>query len=167
MDAIDILKDLARRPEEAAQGFRQQLTEANLNAHPQGQDNSIAWLFWHAGREIDAQVAQLADVEQVWTAQGFDERFGLDLDPQEMGYGQTSEQARAVVVEDVELLYSYLHEVIEAQIRYLDTLDDAALAEIIDRSWTPPVTRAARLVSVSEDALQHVGQAAYVAGMDF
>ena len=39
------------------------------------------------------------------------------------------------------------------------------LAEVIDRSWDPPVTRGARLVSVSEDALQHVGQASYLAGM--
>jgi hypothetical protein len=39
------------------------------------------------------------------------------------------------------------------------------LSEIIDRSWTPPVTRGVRLVSMIDDAAQHVGQAAYAAGI--
>ena len=41
-------------------------------------------------------------------------------------------------------------------------LDDAGLARIIDRRWDPPVTAAVRLVSVVDDAAQHVGQAAYL-----
>jgi len=39
-------------------------------------------------------------------------------------------------------------------------LDDA-----IDTSWTPHVTRGVRLVSMIDDAAQHVGQAAYVVGI--
>lgn len=167
MDAIDVLQDLAARPLQAAEGFADRLSAEKLNAHPGGQDNSIAWLLWHAAREIDAQVADLADAEQVWTAQGFDRRFDLGLDRADMGYGHTPEQARAVVVEDADLLYAYLRAVVDAEQAYLRTLSPEDLAEVIDRSWDPPVTRAARLVSVSEDALQHIGQAAYVLGMDF
>ena len=37
----------------------------------------------------------------------------------------------------------------------------AALDEVVDRSWDPPVTRAARLVSIIDDAAQHSGQAVY------
>ena len=39
------------------------------------------------------------------------------------------------------------------------------LDDVVDENWDPPVTRGARLVSVSEDALQHVGQVSYLAGM--
>ena len=39
------------------------------------------------------------------------------------------------------------------------------LDRVVDRSYDPPVTAGVRLVSVVQDALQHVGQAAYVRGL--
>lgn len=165
MYAIDNLQDLARRPLEAADRLRDALTPELLNAHPGGHDNSVAWLLWHAGREIDVQLADLAGHEQVWTVEGFDDRFGLDLDPEDMGYGHTPEQARAVQVSDGSLLLDYLRAVTEAQVDYLETLVEEDLAQIVDRSWDPPVTRAARLISISVDAAEHVAQAAYIAGL--
>ena len=36
---------------------------------------------------------------------------------------------------------------------------------MVDTRWDPPVTAAVRLVSVVDDCSEHVGQAAYVAGM--
>ncbi|GAA1112962.1 hypothetical protein HNR24_002168 [Nesterenkonia jeotgali] len=37
---------------------------------------------------------------------------------------------------------------------------------MIDAGWNPPVTRGARLISISLDALAHIAQAAYITGMD-
>lgn len=165
MDAITLMLDLAQRPLDAAGYLRPQLTRENLNAHPGGHDNSIAWLLWHTAREIDAQVAQLASQEPVWTAQGFDARFGLDVAADEIGYGQSAQQARAVVVTDVALLFDHLETVVATQKAYISSLSAADLDDVVDESWDPPVTRGARLVSCSEDALLHLGQALYVAGM--
>ena len=39
------------------------------------------------------------------------------------------------------------------------------LDRIVDRQWNPTVTLGVRLVSVADDCLQHVGQAAYVRGL--
>ena len=39
------------------------------------------------------------------------------------------------------------------------------LGRVVDRQWDPPVTMGVRLVSVADDSLQHVGQAAYLRGM--
>ena len=36
---------------------------------------------------------------------------------------------------------------------------------MVDEHWDPPVTAGVRLVSVIGDALQHLGQAAYVKGL--
>ena len=36
---------------------------------------------------------------------------------------------------------------------------------MVDEAWDPPVTLGVRLVSVADDDLQHVGQAAYVRGL--
>jgi hypothetical protein len=41
-----------------------------------------------------------------------------------------------------------------------DTLD-----RIVDRRWNPPVTLGVRLVSIADDSLQHLGQAAYLRGL--
>ena len=49
--------------------------------------------------------------------------------------------------------------------RLLDGWDDAALDQVVDEHWDPPVTLAVRLVSVLSDSLQHAGQARYVRGL--
>ena len=48
---------------------------------------------------------------------------------------------------------------------HLGTLTVADLDDVIDEEWDPPVTRGARLVSIVDDAIQHLAQAAYVLGM--
>ena len=42
---------------------------------------------------------------------------------------------------------------------------DADLDRVVDKRWTPPVTLGVRLVSVLDDDMQHVGQAAFVRGI--
>jgi hypothetical protein len=44
-------------------------------------------------------------------------------------------------------------------------VSDDDLDRVVDTRWTPHVTLAVRLVSVLDDDMQHVGQAAYVRGM--
>jgi len=127
--------------------------------------NSIAWLVWHLTRIQDDHVAGVAQAEQVWTAQGWVERFGLPFDPRDTGYGHQREEVAAVRVESGELLVGYYDAVHEQTIRYVEGLGEADLARIVDRSWDPPVTLGVRLVSVVADDLQHAGQAALVRGI--
>jgi hypothetical protein len=166
MTPVTVLEDLARRPLDELGLFWDDVDPDRLNAHPGGHPNSIAWLLWHSGREIDAQVAHLAGRDQVWTRQGWAERFELDLPARDRGFGHAEETARSVVVRDKDLLRGYLAAVTEESVDYLGTLTASDLEEIVDKHWDPPVSRGTRLVSVYADALQHVGQAAYVAGMD-
>ena len=165
MNTHDILRDAASRPGiEAAVAVKGLSAEA-LNAHPGGHPNSIAWLLWHAGRQMDMQLSTLNGQPQVWEAQGFRERFNLGELGDTIGYGHTPEQARSIVVADSALLVEYLVATGEALAAYAQTLSEADLSEVIDRSWTPAVTRGVRLVSLIDDAAQHVGQAAYAAGI--
>lgn len=166
MDAIELLKDLANRPSEVAARLKDRVRDEMLNAHPGEHDNSVAWLLWHTAREIDEQVSALSGQETVWVSQNFDEQFGLDLEPHELGFGQSAERARSIVVDDAGLLFEHLDAVVAAEQDYIDTLGPADLDDIIDEQWDPPVSQGARLVSVTEDALQHLGQATYVTGMD-
>jgi hypothetical protein len=86
----------------------------------------------------------------------------------EIGYGHNSHQVESVgeaVAASPELLVAYHEAVYEQTIKHVAGLIDADLSRVVDRSWTPPVTLAVRLISVISDDLEHAGQAAYVRGI--
>ncbi|MFF3569923.1 mycothiol transferase [Nocardia jiangxiensis] len=126
--------------------------------------NSIAWLVWHLTRVQDDHVADVAGVEQVWTAQSWFDRFALPIDPRETGYGDSAEDVAAIQA-SAELLTGYYDAVHEQTLRYVRELTDADLSRVVDTRWDPPVTLGVRLVSVISDDLQHAGQAAYLRGV--
>jgi hypothetical protein len=126
--------------------------------------NTIAWLIWHLARVQDDHIAAVAGRGQSWHAGGWAERFDLPVDRDALGYGFDADQVAAVRA-SAELLGDYYDDVHEATQRYLRGLSDSDLDRVVDENWDPPVTLGVRLVSVLEDDLQHVGQAAYVRGV--
>ena len=159
MDAWDVLSDGFERVQElfasiAADG-------ADLQRAP-ARANTPAWLLWHLTRVQDDHVADALGLEQVWF-RGWADRFALPFTAQETGYGMSIEDV-AKVKPSPELLRGYHAEV------HQQTLDALAgkpdLDRVVDEGWDPPVTLGVRLVSVASDALQHLGQAAYVLGLD-
>jgi uncharacterized protein DUF664 len=127
--------------------------------------NSIGWLVWHLTRIQDDHLADAFEAEQVWTSQGWVERFGLPFGPLDTGYGHGTDEVAAVRVPAGELLVGYYDAVHQQTTRSVGRLGDADLARIVDRSWDPPVSLGVRLVSVIADDLQHAGQAAFVRGI--
>jgi len=126
--------------------------------------NTIAWLVWHLTRVQDDHLAKAFDGEQVWTTQGWAERFDLPFDVQSHGYGQSSSEV-AQVRAPAHLLRGYLDAVQAQTVKYLETITDADLDRVVDERWDPPVTLGVRLVSVISDCLQHAGQAAFIRGV--
>ncbi|WP_313812702.1 DinB family protein [Glutamicibacter sp.] len=161
MNINEILSGMAHRPIDAAHNLRP-LTVQELNAHPGEHPNSIAWLLWHTGREVDVQLAQLRDEPQLW--ESYRDRFNLGELGDSVGYGHTSDQARQIVVDDQQLLVEYVDASLNALEDYVATLSVEEFEQVVDRRWEPPVTRAVRLVSIVDDATAHVAQAAYAAG---
>ena len=102
--------------------------------------------------------------EDVWTRDGWVDRFGLDLPRNDTGYGHSAD-AVAKVRAPAELLAGYYHAVHDMTLEFVETLTDADLERIVDRGWDPPVTASARLVSIVDDCAQHLGQAAYLRGI--
>jgi hypothetical protein len=141
------------------------LTAEQLGLRVDPEANSIAWLVWHLTRIQDDHVAGVAGVEQVWTSQGWEGRFGLPFDPRDTGYGHRAAEVAAVRVDSGGLLVGYHDAVHQQTVRYVEGLGDNDLARVVDRSWDPPVTLGVRLVSVVADDLQHAGQAAFVRGL--
>jgi hypothetical protein len=164
MDSKDVLIEGYSRIPQILGMALDGLTAEQLAVRLQDDANSIAWLVWHLTRVQDDHVAEVAGTEQVWTANGWADRFALPLDRGDTGYGHSAEKVR-VVRADADLLAGYLDDVVEATRAYVSGLTDADLDRVVDERWDPPVTLGVRLVSVVGDDLQHLGQAALVRGL--
>jgi uncharacterized damage-inducible protein DinB len=163
--SAELLTDAYGRIREEVHGAVDGLTPEQLAYRVDGTANSIAWLVWHLTRVQDDHIADVAGFEQVYTADGWAERFGFPFPPSAIGYGHTSADVDAVRVDSPDLLVDY-HEAVHAQtLRFIEGLKEENLGRVVDERWDPPVTLGVRLVSVVSDDLQHVGQAAFLRGV--
>ena len=163
METRDVLIDAFGRIRGVVRRVCEGLDAETLAFRPDPDANSIAWLTWHLTRVQDDHVSEIAGVDQRWPM--WADRFGMDGDPSNTGYGHTSEEVGAVRPSGPELLLAYHDDVRAVTVDYLSGIDAAELDRIIDRSYDPPVSVGVRLVSVIGDNLQHAGQAAYVRGV--
>src|SRR5690242_6100676 len=131
MTPSELLKDAFTRVVESAERVVDGLTDDQLASRPAPDANTIAWLVWHLARVQDDHVADVAGTEQVWTAQGYADRFGLPFDKAATGYGQTSAEVAQVRVSG-DLLASYARAVHEQTLAFLESLADADLDRIVD-----------------------------------
>jgi len=165
MTSTDLLVDAFGRIREVVHEAVGGLSADELAFRADEEANSIAWLVWHLTRVQDDHIADVAEIEQVWTAQGWVDRFGLPLDPLDTGYGHSIDDVAAVRVTSAKLLAGYHDAVCDQTIDYVRTLTDADLPQIIDEAYDPPVSLGVRLVSVLCDDMQHAGQAAFLRGI--
>ena len=164
MNASEVLLDGLGSIKDGVHGVLDGIDEERLGLTVAPGANTIAWLIWHLTRVQDAQIADVADFDQVWIRDGWYESFALPFDKEATGYGQSPEQTRRVVAEPDQLL-GYYDATHDASVAYLTTLDDADLDRIVDERWDPPVTLGVRLVSIVDDDAKHLGQAAYLRGL--
>ena len=164
MTSAALLEDAFTRVRDIVHRVVDGLTVDELTYRVGPNANTIGWLVWHLTRIQDDHVADVAGVEQVWTAQGWGSRFGLPFPEAATGYGHSSADVAAVRAGS-ELLVGYHDAVYRQTLDYVRQVSDADLPRIVDESWDPPVTLGVRLISVISDDLQHVGQAAFVKGL--
>ncbi|QNI05495.1 mycothiol transferase [Mycobacterium kubicae] len=162
--ARELLRDAFTRLIEHVDDIADGLTDDVATYRPADDANSIAWLLWHSARVQDAQLADVAGVEQVYSRDGWVDRLGLDLPPDDTGYGHGPQEV-AKVRAPADLLAGYYHAVHQLTLEYVAGITAEELARIVDTNWDPPVTASARLVSIIDDCAQHLGQAAYLRGI--
>ena len=165
MDVAALLTDSFSRIGEEVHGAVEGLSAEQLAYRVDAEANSIGWLVWHLSRVQDDHVAGVAGSEQVWTAQGWVDRFGLPFRARSIGYGHSSDKVGAVRVESPDLLTGYYDAVAVRTQEYVGGLTESDLDRVVDEAWDPPVTLGVRLVSVIDDCAQHAGQAAFVRGI--
>ena len=122
MTTTDLLVDAFERIRDAVHPAVNGLSLEELAFRPDAESNSIAWLVWHLTRIQDDRVAGLDSREQVWTAQGWSDRFGLPLDPLDTGYGHDPTTVAAVIA-DAPSLLGYFEDVHAKTLGFVRSLD--------------------------------------------
>jgi hypothetical protein len=165
MDIVALLQEIYGRVPPLAASAVEGLDATQLTWAPSAESNSVGWLIWHLTRVQDHHIAEVLGSDQLWVTGDWAARVGLEPDPTNTGYGHTPAEVHSVRPENAEVLLDYLDAVDARTSDYLVDLSPSDLERVVDRRWTPPVTLGVRLVSVADDCLQHVGQAAYVRGL--
>ena len=160
----DLLQDAFGRVRELVVATCTDVSPAQAAYRQTPRANSIGWLVWHLTRIQDDHLCGITGDEQVWTAEGWDDRFGLPFPQHDTGYGHAPDEVEQVKVEPG-LLDAYHAAVHERTISYVSAVDPDELARVVDDAWDPPVTASVRLVSVIGDCLEHLGQAMYIRGV--
>ncbi|GIJ55923.1 mycothiol transferase [Virgisporangium aurantiacum] len=165
MNVNDLLLDGFGRLPDLVRSAVEDLDPDDLRWAPGPAANPIGWLVWHLTRVQDSHLAEVVGSRQVYLEGAWSKRFGLEPDPEETGYDHTIEQVHTVHPESADALVEYFDAVHEKTVTFLRGLTPADLDRIVDERWDPPVTLGVRLISVLDDDLEHVGQAAYVRGL--
>jgi hypothetical protein len=165
--SAELLLDGFGRIQENVADVLDGLTVEQLTYRIDADANPVSWLVWHLTRVQDDHVAAAFGVTQVWSTHGWARRLGLPAGMMDHGYGHARDQVASVAAATAAsgLLVEY-HEATYAQtVKLVSEIGDADLDRVVDTRWTPPVTLGVRLVSVMDDDMQHLGQAAFVRGI--
>jgi hypothetical protein len=165
MDVAALLLEMYGRIPPLAEAAVDGLDADGLAATPGPGTNSIGWLIWHLIRVEDHHLSELLDFPHEWVAGEWASGCGLAPDPTNTGYGHSPAEVAEVRPAGPGVLVGYLDAVDARAQGFLRSVTAADLDGVVDRRWDPPVTLGVRLVSVADDCLQHVGQAAYVRGL--
>lgn len=161
MKATQLLIDTLNRAQERFEETLNQLSVQEANTMPQPLIKSVTWLMWHTARELDYQISEMSEKSPLWVSDGWNAKFNLNLPDDTQDWCHTPEEAAKVVIEDKQLLLEYLSASVNRTNDYLASVEEGTFNEVVDRNWTPPVTRQVRLVSAIDDAVMHSGQAVY------
>ena len=165
MNVNDLLLDIFGRLPDLIRSTVDGLSPEQLRWAPAPGANTVGWLVWHLTRIQDDHVAEVAGEAQVWESGEWAVRFGLQPGTLETGWAHTPDQVAALQPESGRVLVEYYDAVARRTGSFVAALTPDDLDRVVDERWDPPVTLGVRLVSVAEDDLQHVGQAAYLRGL--
>ena len=143
------------------------LDEATLARQPADQCNSIAWILWHQNRVVDTFIhTRLRSIDQLWTRDGWHQKFGMPADPEDRGVGWTSEQVGGWTAPSRETQLGYYEAIKAAATEYLESLSQADLeVQVVTPPVAQPRSVAMALGQMTWDNIAHGGQIAYLRGL--
>ena len=140
------------------------LTPEELRFQPTAEAHHIDFAVWHMARVEDNWVQRFARrTDQVWLQEGWYHKLGL---PQfDSGSGYTADQVANLPVFDLDGIMDYYDSVRRETLEYLDGLSGEDLDACPDPERRPGYTVGKMLSHVIVEESQHVGQVAYLRGL--
>ena len=164
MEAGEVLTNLLKQNGEMIEMALDGLSEEELYKQPNDQCNSIGWLVWHIARAEDGLISGLNQSPELWTQQGWNEKFGMG--GEESGYGHGPKEMAAFRAPSIDDLKSYSKAAAEKASSYIGSLSAADMDKQVPAMDGQGNTAQASLLGVVvTEALVHGGQVAYVRGL--
>ena len=139
------------------------LTPEEMSWQPAPDANSIGWILWHMVRVEDMWIQFFAQFgAELWETEGWHEKFGLPT--RDNGFGHTSEQVNNFPGIGLQQFLEYRASVREHTLAYLNTLGPADM-ETVPRERRPEMSLGAMFRQIIGEMYQHVGQIAYLRGL--
>jgi len=161
--ALDAFQRQAQELEKVVEG----LTEEDLSRQPAPDANSIGWLVWHVIRSYDRNMSEVVGEEQFWIKDKWHARFGREPDPNETGFGHTSEQAKSFKSPAAAVIKDYMKAIMSRIEDYINNkLTEADLArEYYSPTFKKTAVVESAITSQFWHGAHHIGQAGYVRGL--
>ena len=140
------------------------LTSEERRFQPSPEAHHIDFAVWHMARAEDDWLQRFARrSDTVWKRDSWPSRLGLP--ERDSGFGYTAEQVAGLPRFDIDELMTYYDAVREETLRYLDGLSQADLDTCPDPEGRPGYTIGKMFSHVIVEESQHVGQIAYLRGL--
>lgn len=126
MSAVSYMQQSLKFLHGAFRGAAEGMTAEQMHFVPEGESHSIAWVMWHGARVEDLIVQQVIRGEKSeWDSGDWAARTGLPA--QGFGTGQSTEDARAIRIKDIDAFKGYAERVAARTHELLDASGDADL----------------------------------------
>jgi hypothetical protein len=141
------------------------LTDEQLNECPSGDSNPAGWLWWHQCRVEDFSIAHATGGKDEWAEGGWTGRFGIDVEPGDIGVGHDLEKVRSLKFTK-DILGAYAKAVREKTLSALGSLSPADLDKEIPDVIPEKTIRVGEFLarSLMLDHFHHSGQICYLRG---
>ena len=140
------------------------LTPVERRFQPSPEAHHIDFAVWHMARVEDDWVQRFAQrTDAVWNRDGWPDRLGLPA--KGSGHGYTADQVADLPSFDIDELMTYYDAVRKATLQYLDGLGQTDLDATPHPERRPDYTVGKMFSHVIVEESQHVGQVAYLRGL--
>jgi len=161
MDAKDLILRSLEQSQEYLSKALEGLSQEELAWSPGPECNSIAFILWHTSRVEDFFVNRVIQREkEIYESEAWQDKLGTPF----KAFQYTEEELRAWPVPPLEILQEYVRAVREKTLALLRSMPSDKLSELA-RPDRPPDTIGAILGRMSTETALHVGQIAYLRGV--
>jgi hypothetical protein len=141
------------------------LNHNELTWRPGEDSNPIGFILWHQIRNEDYTQAMILEEPQVWIKEKWYEKFDMSDNPNEDGYGYTSEQVADFIVPELRELVTYA-EATRVQMKgLLENLAPEDIDRVIKTPFWGEMSLSQIFASYLDETIQHTGQIAYLRGL--